>query len=396
MFDFRQPMFLVRDPELVRKIAIKDFDHFGDHKLFFESHQDTLFGNSLIMLNGEKWRDMRNTLSPAFTGSKMRQMFEMVGNCAFDMSEHFKAQVRSGKILNLEMKNMFTKCTNDVIATAAFGISVDSFANEKNDFYVTGKRILDFGSFKSAIKLIFLRATPAIMKALDIQFIDADARKYFRDIVIDTMNIREKQNIVRQDMINLLMPLRKGGSINNQTEGKSNDASVVKRSWTDDEIVAQCFLFMAGGFETSASLLSFMTYELARNPDVQEKLYAEVSELNERLKGKHVTYDELHKMKYMDMVISETLRMWPPATFVDRLCVKDYAYNDENTNFKIEMGTSVWFPIYSFHHDPQYFPQPDQFNPERFSDENIKTIVPGSYLPFGIGPRNCIGKCAFS
>lgn len=195
MFDFRQPLFLIRDPELVRKIGIKDFDHFEDHKLFFESHQDVLFGKSLIMLNGEKWRDMRNTLSPAFTGSKMRLMFDMVGNCAFDMAEHFKAQVNSGKILNLEMKNTFTKCTNDVIATAAFGISVDSFANENNDFYVTGKRIMDFGSFRSAVKLIFLRAAPAIMKALDIQFIDADARKYFRRVVLDTMDFAKSKTL---------------------------------------------------------------------------------------------------------------------------------------------------------------------------------------------------------
>lgn len=395
MFDFRQPMFFIRDPELVRKIGIKDFEYFQDHRLFFESHQDALFGKSLLMLNGEKWRDMRNTLSPAFTGSKMRQMFDVVGKCAFGMSEHFKAQVKSGKILNLEMKDIFTKCTNDAIASAAFGISVNSFANENNDFYVIGKRILDFGSFLSAIKLIFLRAAPAIMKALDIQFIDGNARKYFRDIVVDTMDIREKQNITRPDMINLLMPLRKFGSLNNQIEGISPDSQLVKRTWSDDEIVAQCFVFMAGGFETSATLLSFMSYELARNPDVQEKLYAEVSELNERLHGKQVPYDELNKMKYMDMVISESLRKWSPATFTDRVCVKDYAYKDENTNFVIEKGTVLWFPFQSFHHDPLYFPQPDQFDPERFNEENIKTIVPGTYLPFGIGPRNCIGKCTF-
>lgn len=96
----------------------------------------------------------------------------------------------------------------------------------------------------------------------------------------------------------------------------------------------------------------------------------------------------------MDQVVSETLRMWPPAFVTDRLCVKNYAFDDEDKlKFQFEKGSVFWIPIYALHRDPKYFPQPENFDPERFNDENKKKIIHETYIPFGFGPRNCIGKC---
>ncbi len=92
----------------------------------------------------------------------------------------------------------------------------------------------------------------------------------------------------------------------------------------------------------------------------------------------------------MDMVISETLRLWPPAPGTDRLCVKDYQYDDGQLKFKLDKGTVLSLPFVSLQHDEKYWDNPKKFNPDRFSDENKDKIVPGTYLPFGVGPRNCI------
>lgn len=78
MFDFRMPQYVVRDPEVMKQITMKDFDHFEDHRGFFDASCDKLWGNTLFFMTGEKWRNMRATLSPAFTGSKMRLMFRMI------------------------------------------------------------------------------------------------------------------------------------------------------------------------------------------------------------------------------------------------------------------------------------------------------------------------------
>lgn len=129
------------------------------------------------------------------------------------------------------------------------------------------------------------------------------------------------------------------------------------------------------------------------NPDIQQKLYEEIVKTREQLGGKRVSYDVLQKMKYMDQVICETLRKWPPAIQLGRLCVRDYLYDDGNKlKFLFEKGREFSISIYGIQHDPKYFPDPEKFDPERFSDENKNNIVPGTYIPFGIGPRNCIGK----
>lgn len=403
LFDFRVPFFMIRDPEVIKQLAVKDFDHFEDHRSFVDENTDRLFGNSLFMLKGEKWRDMRATLSPAFTGSKMRQMFTLISECAIDMTEYFKEQAVNGSEVHCELKDVFSRYTNDVIATSAFGIRTNSFKDRDNDFLTAG---LSFGKLNSplnGLKFFLLRLIPSVMKALDIELMDKALGKFFRTMVLGNIKTREENGIFRPDMINLLMEVKQGvykqndeeeshANIGFATVEESNvGKATVKREWNDDEIVAQCFLFFIAGFDTSSTLLSFMGYELATNPAIQQKLYEEIVEMNETLSGKPLNYDSLQKMQYMDMVLSETLRMWPPAGLTDRFCVKDYVYNDGNTKFVMEKGRFFWIPIFALHHDPNYFPNPETFDPERFGNDNKDNIIPGTYLPFGVGPRNCIG-----
>lgn len=152
-------------------------------------------------------------------------------------------------------------------------------------------------------------------------------------------------------------------------------------------------LFFLAGLGPTSTILTFLSYELCVNPDIQRKLYDEIVETNESLAGQRISYDKLQKMKYLDQVVSEGLRKWPPTPNLDRVCVKDYEceYGD-NARFHFERGLPIWISVYGLHHDPKYYPEPEKFDPERFSDENKHNIVPGTYLPFGLGPRNCIGK----
>lgn len=132
-------------------------------------------------------------------------------------------------------------------------------------------------------------------------------------------------------------------------------------------------------------------YALTVNHDIQKKLYTEIREMNKSLGGKRLDYESIQKMRYLDQVVCETLRMWPSLPATDRLCVKDYTYNDGNLSFEMKKGDCFTIPIYSFHHDDKYFSEPEKFDPERFSADNKNNIVPGTYMPFGVGPRNCIG-----
>lgn len=207
---------------------------------------------------------------------------------------------------------------------------------------------------------------------------DPNSVKYFIRLVVDAMKYREEHNIVRPDMIQMLLEAKKESS----------------QKWTDDEIVAQCFTFFFAAFENNSAVVCTTAYELLQNPDIQQRLYEEIKETHDALNGEPLGYDVLMKMKYMDMVVSESLRKWALAPMTDRTCSRDYTLRDDDGSkiFDFKKGDRIAIPIAGIHRDEQYFPNPTKFDPERFSEENKNKLVPYTYIPFGVGPRICIGK----
>uniref|UniRef100_I3MLS0 unspecific monooxygenase n=1 Tax=Ictidomys tridecemlineatus TaxID=43179 RepID=I3MLS0_ICTTR len=154
---------------------------------------------------------------------------------------------------------------------------------------------------------------------------------------------------------------------------------------SDLEIAAQSIIFILAGYHTTSTTLSFIMYLLAIHPDVQKKLQQEV---DETLPNKApVTYDVLFEMKYLDMVVNETLRLYPVVERIVRVCKKDVELN----GVFIPKGTIVAIPIYSLHQNSMYWPEAEKFYPERFNKKNKDSINPYVYMPFGNGPRTCIG-----
>uniref|UniRef100_A0A2H1VYP7 unspecific monooxygenase n=1 Tax=Spodoptera frugiperda TaxID=7108 RepID=A0A2H1VYP7_SPOFR len=223
------------------------------------------------------------------------------------------------------------------------------------------------------------------------------------------MRNRELKNIIRPDMIHLLMEAKKGKLTHDDI--KCNDVATgfatvtesavgkksVKRDWSDSDLIAQAVVFFVAGFDTVSTAMSFLLYELALNPDIQERLAQEIKE-NDAKNGGKFDFNSIQNMVYMDMVVSEILRLWPPGFVLDRICHKDYNLGKPNPkaekDVQVRKGTGVWIPVYCIHRDPKYFPNPEKFDPERFSEANRHTIDPMTYMPFGIGPRNWIKICA--
>lgn len=407
MFDMSTRFVMLRDPELIKKVLVKDFEFFIDRRSLFgdsTSESDSiLITKTLLLLTGQKWRDMRATLSPAFTGSKMRAMFELIVTYSDRMVGILKDQAGQMGYVDYEMKECCSRIASDIIATCAYGLEVESLANRENDFYTMGKKMMNFGKTSFFVRLLLYSVFPKLMSKLQVDLFDGEQTRYFTEIIKDTVKERDKHGIVRPDMIHLLMQARKGVLKHHQetAEASAGFATVeesevgktaIGKTMTDSEFVAQCLIFFIAGFEAISSQMSFMCYELASNPDIQQKLYEEIKETKKLLKGKPLTYDTLQQMKYMDMVTSEALRMWSgPAT--DRKCVRDYVLDDgAGWKFPIETGTCVMIPSYAIHRDPKYYPNPDRFDPERFSEERRADINMTMYLPFGAGPRNCIGS----
>ena len=168
---------------------------------------------------------------------------------------------------------------------------------------------------------------------------------------------------------------------------KSLLTGVSKRFITEEEILAQAWIFFVAGYETNASTLAFVFYELALNEYIQQRLYEEV--LTAVDANGDIDYDFLSKLQYLDAVIAEALRLHCVPLALQRTASGDCELG--TTGIKLYKGQRILVPIYALHHLDEFFEEPQRFNPERFMPENRHKIKSYSYLPFGGGPRNCVG-----
>ncbi|XP_016986099.1 probable cytochrome P450 9h1 [Drosophila rhopaloa] len=390
IYALRDPMFFIRDPELIKLIGIKEFDHFVNHHSMHNNMQESILSKSLISLRDGRWREMRNILTPAFTGSKMRIMFDLIKSCSEEGVVHIREQVESTRDagIDLEMKDYFTRFANDVIATVAFGLSINSFRRKDNEFFRIGQSLSKISAW-SVVKAMLHALFPRLMKLLRIQVLDSTYVDYFSSLVNVTMKYRQEHKVIRPDMIHLLMEAKQQKLADLQDQSK--DARYYAE-FTDEDLLAQCLLFFFAGFEIISSSLCFLTHELCLNSEVQDRLFEEILSVHQELNGQPLNYDKLTKMKYLDMVVLEGLRKWPPAISTDRECCSDIELCDENGQklFSARKGDVLQIPIFALHHDPANFEDPESFNPERFAED--RRVERSVFLPFGVGPRNCIGN----
>ena len=198
---------------------------------------------------------------------------------------------------------------------------------------------------------------------------------FFTNAVLDMIKHRRKNKIVRMDFINTLMDLQ-------------DHPEKLSIKLTDPLLVAQAFLFFVAGFETSSSTMANALYELAQNQDVQDKLRAEIKEHHELNDGKW-QYENIKKMPILDAVFKETLRKYPPVTVIMRKNTEEYTFED--IKLTIPKNTRIFISAYGIHRDPEIYPNPDAFDIDRFKEDAVAARHPMHYLPFGDGPRNCVG-----
>ena len=216
-------------------------------------------------------------------------------------------------------------------------------------------------------------------------------REFCLNMVTKTIEHREKNNIVRQDLMQYLIQLRNNAEISVEgEEWKINASGKSKKSMSYEEIASQVFIFYIAGSETSSSVVAYTLYELTQNEELMIRAQKDVKETLEKHHGE-VTYEAIMDMSFIDLCVKETLRKYPGLPILNRECTKDYKIPIPGTTFTIEKGTSVVVSLLGLHRDEQFFPNPEKFDPDRFTDEK-RAYNEDMYMPFGAGPRNCIGR----
>ncbi|XP_069360240.1 cytochrome P450 6B2-like [Maniola hyperantus] len=268
--------------------------------------------------------------------------------------------------------------TADAIVPCAFGVKSHVMDNPSDPFAVALAAFYEL-TFANIFEKTMRHLWPAFVLFFKIRIIPKKTHDFFYNIVCNV--IKERQNGAQEkrgDFIDMMMAL--------QSEDKhisDKDNFII----TDMIIAANAFIIFLGGYETTSSTLAFLFLELAAHPEVQEKMRGEIREVLEKHEGR-VSSEALQDLTYMDMVIQETLRLYPPFPTIQRMCTRDYTI--PGTSVVVESGTIVVFPTMGLHRDELYFENASRFIPERW--RAAPAPPPGVYAPFGDGPRYCIGK----
>lgn len=365
---FFQPAIILLDPEMIMNVMIRDFNYFHDRGVYYNERDDPLSAN-LFSFEGHKWKSMNNKLARSFTSDKMSMMFKTVLKISNTMQANLERGSRQCDII--DVKDISARYTIDVIGAIAFGIDCKSIQNPNSEFRLQVDKLYEPSVYRT-IKTFVSTTFRSYAQTFRLKVFNDESTKFFMDTVGEIVAARQLDNRTENDdFMQLLVDLHNIG----EGEGLPTMA----------EVAAQAVSFFTSGYQTSSTTMALCLYELGRNPAVQNRLRNEIDEYDEN----DLTYEQLNKFKYLDTVISETLRLYPAFGVIQRRADRDY--DVENTNYIIEKGTTVIIPVYAMHMDPNHFKNPEKFDPDRFNDRNKIKFHPYAYLPYGEGPRQCIG-----
>ncbi|VVC25724.1 Hypothetical protein CINCED_3A014569 [Cinara cedri] len=378
IYEARKPVLVVRDPGLVHSVMVGSFAHFYDRNASKVSFKHDKLFDHIANLRGEHWKAVRAKLSPTFSSAKLKSMMGDMNECTERLIDNLNGQITTNNGV-VDVNEASAQFTTDTIGRCAFGLECNALSNPDSEFRRTGRDIF-IPTRRSAI-LNFIRLVDFgwLLDVFRLCDLPDHIYEFFGNVLETTMEQHKTGQNNRNDFISLLVKLKDDEQVN-------KDGT---KLFTDEILAANSFVFFVAGFETTASILSYCLYELAINPEIQIKLREIIKEKHDENEGK-LSYDMLKELKYLDMVINETFRLHPPVPILSRVCTKKYSIPDSDLTLNI--GEKLLIPTYSLHNDPKYYPNPEIFDPERFTDENKALRPHGTFLPFGDGPRICIGK----
>lgn len=387
-----KPVFVPKDPEFIKLVVSRDFCYFNGREVSDYVHKDSSAVN-LFSNYGDDWKVLRQNMTPLFSSSKMKNMFHLIQTCSLTFEEILDKDLSTTQNHQLDVKDLMDRFTIECIGACMFGVKTKTIeANNKNNPFRTVKHDLNLDTKKIALKRIIRAIWPEMFYGFGFRAF-SDELDNFKGIMKAVFQDRNYQSSSKHDFVDLILRWRENSYIiGDSLKSKNNGTDDKVKLKVDDELLyAQCIVFFSAGFETSASTSMFTLYELAKNETALEKVLKEV----DAYIAKHnnlIDYECVNELPYLDACIDEALRLYPVFGVITRELMEDYILPDKT---KLEKGLIVHLPVLYIQKDPKLWPEPEEFRPERFYLEEKRTIVPCSYLPFGEGPRICIGKYYF-
>ncbi|GFR24845.1 cytochrome P450 4c3 [Trichonephila clavata] len=337
----------------------------------------------LLTSTGAKWKSRRKLLTPCFHFRILEDFLPTFNDNSFILVRKLQTLQNEEYV---DIMSLIVLCTLDIVCETVMGARIGAQSGE-NPEYV--KAVHNLGD-------VLLERIIRPLLWPDFLFnLSKTGRGYNRDLKIlhgfTDKVIKEKKAALLTQRIHgskETEDVQMGGKKRQALMDLLLDQHINGQQLTEEDIKEEVDTFMFEGHDTTATAMNFSLYCIGLYPEVQRKIHEELDSIFGEDTERPVTLDDVRDMKYLECVIKESLRLYPSAPLIGRILNEDFNHN----GMVIPKGTTLNFFIVSIHRNPEIFPNPEVFDPDRFSPENVAKRHPFAYLPFSAGPRNCIGQ----
>lgn len=337
--------FLVSHPDHIRHILVENNKNYSKATYSNVKFKDVI-ADGLLVSEGETWLRQRRLMQPAFHQNRLTQLIPLVTSETGHVIERLEAAAVEGQ--TVDISKFMASLTLSITTKALFGVDLGDEVNNVGD--------------------VINMAADLLEKPKHARF--QNALQYVDQVVFSIIEERRRTNVDNGDLISKLLQAR------DEETGQGMD---------DQQLRNQVITLLLAGYETTANALTWTWYLLAQNPEQAGQLRSEAAQV---LRGRAPTSEDLARLPYTRMVFEESLRMYPPAWVLGRKALGE----DEIGGYRVPIGTIIAISPYVVHRHPSFWDEPDTFDPLRFTAERSNGRHRFAYLPFGAGPRQCIGN----
>uniref|UniRef100_A0A3Q3EK15 Cytochrome P450 3A n=1 Tax=Labrus bergylta TaxID=56723 RepID=A0A3Q3EK15_9LABR len=339
VYELKKPMLAVMDPDMLKTILVKEcFTYFTNRRNFRLNGE---LYDAVSIAEDDEWRRLRNILSPYFTSGRQKELFDIMKHHSSKLTASLQSKAQNGEVITI--KDFFGSYSLDIMASSLLSVDLDTINNPSSPLITYANKLFRFPILLFLFQGCFPFALP-LLELMGFSLFPKSSTNYFKRFV---EKIRQQRNGNSQknsrDMLQNM--------IDSQTDNKSKKEGENKKL-TDHEIISQVTMFVFAGYETSATTLTFLAYTLAQNPAVMKRLQEEIDVTFPDMGP--VQYEALMQMEYLDSVVNECLRLYPPAARLERVAKEKVKIN----GITIPKDMLVMVPVYALHHDPELWQSP--------------------------------------
>ena len=357
---FLKRFYLTANPEVIRHIFQKNNKNYVKTNRTIDPVRDQI-GNGLLTSEGRYWLKQRRSIQPGFHRKRLEDISVIMVN---EINQYMDdvldvcAEKNEVFVLDKEMMHLAYR----LVSKSLFGSEVADEKLKLMDRVISEGQEYTVDLIRRPYLKFWLRLNGEFKK-------NQENKRVSQELIMDIINDRKRSAKPQNDLLQMLL------------ETEYEDGSKM----TDEQLLDESLVLYVAGHETTALALTWGLYLLSTHADVEQKLHTNTSA---QFTDRDPSFSDLRSMGYVTQVIDETMRLYPPAWLLDRKAIED----DEVEGYKINKNQDIFCFTYGMHRNPEYWERPNAFDPERFSEENKKKHVPHAYMPFGAGPRLCIGN----